>query len=186
MVLCLYPARNEAIPQLRRLRWFSLSSPFEMNQIRTSYSPIQIRIVLVFVNAVKIPIITKAKRSSRMKLHIIPENITVCKIQDTSLVDFTKDYTFLSRTDEELSLVCPTEYVPSNTIAREDGWRGFRFVGVFEFTLVGVLSPILKILADAKIGIFAISTYNTDYVLVKSENFDRAIEALSQNGYVIE
>ena len=68
---------------------------------------------------------------------------------------------------------------------RIDPGRGFRIQGVLDFSLIGILSKISGILADNKIGIFAVSTYNTDYILVKSENFGRAIDALRKEGYTI-
>ena len=79
---------------------------------------------------------------------------------------------------------CALPISPANTIAREDGWRGFRIEGVLDFSLVGILSEISGILASHGIGIFAVSTYNTDYILVKKENFYKAMEALAQAGYV--
>nr|WP_330363312.1 ACT domain-containing protein [Butyrivibrio sp. FCS006] len=92
---------------------------------------------------------------------------------------------FIGKTDEELSLVCVTENTPSDTIERDDGWRGFRIQGTLDFSLVGILAKISGILADHKISIFAVSTYNTDYVLVKEENFDRALSILEVEGYSI-
>ena len=92
---------------------------------------------------------------------------------------------FIGKTDEELSLVCITENTPSKTIERDDGWRGFRIQGTLDFSLVGILAKISGILADHKISIFAVSTYNTDYVLVKEENFDRALSILEAEGYSI-
>jgi hypothetical protein len=68
-------------------------------------------------------------------------------------------------------------------VAREDGWRAMRVVGTLDFSLTGILSGIATALADAKIGIFAVSTYDTDYILVKQENLDRAVEALKEAGY---
>ena len=75
--------------------------------------------------------------------------------------------------------------MPSVTVEREDGWKGFRIEGVLDFSLIGVLSKISGILAENKIGIFALSTYNTDYILVKEENFDRALTVLSGAGYEV-
>ena len=66
---------------------------------------------------------------------------------------------------------------------RDDGWKGFRIEGVLDFSLIGILSKISAILAENKVGIFAVSTYNTDYIFVKEENFDKAINALKDNGY---
>ena len=82
-------------------------------------------------------------------------------------------------------MVCRTEDTPSLTIERDDGWRGFRIQGILDFSLIGILSKLSGILAEHKIGIFAVSTYNTDYILVKEENFDRALSVLSQAGYEV-
>lgn len=69
------------------------------------------------------------------------------------------------------------------TVERDDGWRGFRIQGVLDFSLIGILSKLSGILAEHEIGIFAISTYNTDYILVKEENFARALSVLAAEGY---
>ena len=111
--------------------------------------------------------------------------VSVCKVADVSDVDLTSDLFFIGRTDEELSLVCRTEDVPARTIERDDGWRGFRVQGVLDFSMTGVLSNLSGILAAQKIGIFAVSTYNTDYVFVKEENYGRALEALVSGGYTV-
>ena len=95
-------------------------------------------------------------------------------------------FCFIGITDEENSLVCPEETVPENTLERDDGWRGFRIIGQLDFSLVGILAGISKVLAANEIGIFAISTYNTDYVLTKEENFRKALDALRDAGYEIE
>ena len=118
-----------------------------------------------------------------MKLNIIDNKLTVCKVADISAIDLTADFCFIGKTDEELSLVCRTEDTPSETLERDDGWRGFRIQGSLDFSLIGILSKLSGILAEHKIGIFAVSTYNTDYILVKEENFERALEALASNGY---
>ena len=95
------------------------------------------------------------------------------------------DFYFIGKTDEELSLVCKTEDTPSETIKRDDGWRGFRIQGVLDFSLIGILSKLSGILAEHKIGIFAVSTYNTDYILVKKENYERALDVLASEGYTV-
>ena len=120
-----------------------------------------------------------------MELKKIDKNLTVCKVKELHPSDFEGELYFIGKTDEELSLVCLTENAPQDTLEREDGWKGFRIQGVLDFALVGILAPIATLLADNKIGIFAVSTYNTDYILVKDENFDRAISVLSDAGYVI-
>ena len=89
------------------------------------------------------------------------------------------------KTDEEISLVCKTRDTPEKTIERDDGWKGFRIQGVLDFSLIGILSKLSGILAENKIGIFAVSTFNTDYILVKAENFEKALSVLSAEGYTV-
>ena len=100
-------------------------------------------------------------------------------------IDITAEFFFIGKTDEELSLVCKTDDTPDETIERDDEWKGFRIQGTLDFSLIGVLSKLSGILADHKIGIFAVSTYNTDYILVKEEDFDRALNVLASEGYTI-
>ena len=120
-----------------------------------------------------------------MELKKIEHKLTVCKVQEISNINADSDFYFIGKTDEELSLVCKTEDTPQNTIERDDGWRGFRIQGVLDFSLIGILSKLSGILAEHKIGIFAISTYNTDYILVKEENFERALSVLASEGYMV-
>lgn len=121
-----------------------------------------------------------------MQLKIINEEFSVCKVEDFTGIDLISPYVFTGSTDEERSLVCPTELVPDNTIERSDGWRAFRVQGVLDFSLIGILSKISACLAENNIGIFVISTFNTDYILTKMDNFERAIKALEKEGYTIE
>ncbi len=120
-----------------------------------------------------------------MILQTLPQNLTVCKLKDVSDIDLTKEFFFTAKTDEEISLVCETEHVPGNTTHREDGWKAFRIQGTLDFSLIGILSKISGVLAENQIGIFAVSTYNTDYVLVKEENFEKAMRVLGDAGYEI-
>ena len=121
-----------------------------------------------------------------MVLKVLPYNLTVCKITTTAEIDMTSEFFFIGKTDEELSLVCKTENTPSNTTECEHGWKGFRIEGELDFSLIGILSRLSTILAEEKIGIFAVSTYNTDYILVKEEQFAKAIKVLNKNGYDID
>lgn len=121
-----------------------------------------------------------------MKLRIIDTEFSVCKVEDYSEIELSQPFVFTGATDEEKSLVCPTALVPSNTTEREDGWKAFRIEGVLDFSLIGILSKISTLLAENGIGIFAISTFNTDYVLTKTKDFERAIKALESAGYEIE
>jgi hypothetical protein len=118
-------------------------------------------------------------------LETLEVKLSVCKVGDYSQIDITSPFCFTGATDEELSLVCPTEMVPGNTTERDDGWRAFRIVGVLDFSLIGILAGISATLAENGIGLFAVSTYNTDYILTKEENFDRALEVLGAAGYTV-
>ena len=120
-----------------------------------------------------------------MNLKIINEVFSICKVEDYSGIDLNQNYVFTGSTDEEKSQVCPVSLVPAHTIEREDGWKAFRIEGVLDFSLIGILSKISACLADNGIGIFAISTFNTDYILTKNENFDKAIKSLTDRGYTI-
>ena len=120
-----------------------------------------------------------------MELKRIDCKLTVCKVTEVSSINLELDFYFIGKTDEEVSLVCKTEDTPINTVERDDGWRGFRIQGVLDFSLIGILSKLSGILAEHKIGIFAVSTYNTDYILVKEENFERALNVLAAEGYTL-
>lgn len=124
-------------------------------------------------------------RRKTLKLKKLEYDLTVCKVFDINAIDLEKEFFFIGKTDEEISLVCKTEDTPINTTNRVDGWRGFRIEGELDFSLIGILSRISTVLAENKIGIFAVSTYNTDYILVKKENFNKAINALEKAGYTV-
>ena len=118
-----------------------------------------------------------------MRLKTIDETFSICKVADYKAVDISSPYVFLASTDEEKSLVCPVRSVPEHTLERNDGWRAFRVDGTLDFSLVGILAHLSKVLADGGIGIFAISTFNTDYILTRSECFERAVGLLQAAGY---
>ena len=120
-----------------------------------------------------------------MELKRIGPAVTVCKVTDASGINMDTDFCVIGKTDEELSLVCRTEDTPAGTLERDDGWKGFRIQGVLDFSLVGILSKLSGILAEHNIGIFAVSTYNTDYILVKKERFEQALEVLTSEGYTV-
>ena len=117
-----------------------------------------------------------------MRLEKLRYDLTVCQVKDLADVN---DFLFLAKTDKELSVVCETAKVPENIINREDGWTAFRVEGSLEFSLVGILADLSHCLADAGISIFAVSTYDTDYILVKKDNWDKAKSALLNAGYEI-
>ena len=97
-----------------------------------------------------------------MELEKLDCELTVCKVPSAGALNLDADFYFVGKTDEELSLVCRTEDTPECAAEREDGWKGFRVRGMLDFSLTGILSGISGILAENRIGIFAVSTYNTD------------------------
>lgn len=119
------------------------------------------------------------------EIKVIDGSFSVCKVTDFSEVDPSKKFNFISATDEENSPICLTENVPDNFTERIDGWRALKIQGVLDFSLIGILSKILGLLAEAKIGIAAVSTYNTDYIFVKETDLGKAVETLAEANYRI-
>lgn len=91
---------------------------------------------------------------------------------------------FIAKTLDELSIVCPSE-IKIDSFAVEPHWRALEVIGPLGFSLTGIMSNISGVLADAKISIFAMSTYDTDYVLVKEQQIDAAVTALRKDGYMV-
>lgn len=121
-----------------------------------------------------------------MRLKKIEGDFSICRLSSLSESDRKRQFFFASKTDEEISLVCLTEEVPDHALQREDGWKAFRIQGVLDFSLIGVLAKISSLLAEGGIGIFVVSTYNTDYILTKEEDHQRALDILAQAGYSID
>lgn len=93
------------------------------------------------------------------------------------------DFWFYAKTDQEVSILCPSAEIPQDATSYEHHWRGFRVSGQLEFSLVGILSKIAGALAEAKISIFAVSTFDTDYIFIKKENQALAQKTLELAGW---
>ena len=139
----------------------------------------------------------RAYKRRRMQTNVTPKykgltlealagNFTVCKVTDYSGVNLSDKYCFIGKTGEENSLVCETSRVPANTTEREDDWRALRVAGKLDFALVGILAELSAVLARRNIGIFAVSTYNTDYIFLKNARFEEAVSALEKAGYPVK
>ena len=115
----------------------------------------------------------KASDMPGILLELLNIRFSICKVADYSYIDIDHPFVFTGRTDEERSLVCPDDLIPKNVIVRDDSWRAVRVCGVLDFSLIGILSRITGILAENQIGIFTVSTYNTDYILIREENFKK-------------
>ena len=127
---------------------------------------------------------------SSLTLQLFPEKYLVCRfspdIQAANIWLPMEGFWSLTRTPDEVSLVLPEGNVlPSGAVVEED-WRMFRVAGTMAFELVGVLAELSSVLAVANVSIFVLSTYNTDYLLVKSDQLQRALTILKKADYAIE
>lgn len=125
------------------------------------------------------------EEETNMELQIINGDFSICKVAKMEDVDFSQELLFFAKTPDEISLVCESEYIPPKTLEVEHGWKALKISGILDFGLVGVVAKISNILADIGISIFVISTYNTDYILLKSESFVRGLRELVRKGYIV-
>jgi hypothetical protein len=123
-----------------------------------------------------------------MILELLKEEYSVYKFNPEYIVKgniFTDEFISITKTKEELSITAPINKFNDFT-AVENGWKILKFNGILDFSLVGILNKISGILANENISIFVISTYNTDYIMVKKEKIKKTIEVLVKNQYEIE
>lgn len=118
-----------------------------------------------------------------MMLQLLDPVFCVCKVADFSQVDWTAEFIFIAKTDDECSLVCPDTEIPPNQMAIEPDWRAIKIVGTLDFSLVGIIAKLSAILAAHQISLFVVSTFNTDYVLVKQTKLAQTLEILEAEGY---
>lgn len=97
---------------------------------------------------------------------------------------FQEDFFALVKTTEELSIVCSDRLVIAGDEV-ESGWRCLKVVGPLDFSLTGIIAGLSQVLADAEVSIFAVSTFDTDYLLVRSQQLGKAKDVLRQAGYLI-
>ena len=117
-----------------------------------------------------------------MNLEVLKEPFSVLKRADGETLSVPGTL-FAARTDKENSLVCETRFAPAESLAREDGWRAMRVCGTLDFALIGILAEIAGALAAEKISVFCVSTFDTDYVLVKADRLNAAMAALAKRGH---
>ncbi len=130
---------------------------------------------------------TDSAPNAALRLSVLDERLAVCRLEAGSEIPpwaTGAPFFCVTRTPDELSIVCPEERVPVG-IACERGWRAFKLEGPFDFGLVGILAAVAAPLAESNVGILAIATYDTDYVLVKEEQLDPAIAALRERGHEV-
>jgi hypothetical protein len=123
--------------------------------------------------------------SPRLTLVLLPPRYAVAQLPaDAPLPAWWPDsgMRHASWTDDEVSLVCEEDCVP-HEVRCQRGWRMFKLQGPFDFALTGILKAVLDPLAAAGVGIFALSTYDTDYVLVQAHQLEQAVSALRSAGH---
>lgn len=121
----------------------------------------------------------------KLKLHLLNETFTINKLPQFAEIPAILakgEMCFVARTDEEFSIVCP-DFMAPNNVQQEIGWRCLKVEAEMQLQEVGVLSSIARPLAEANIPIFAISTFNTDYVFVMEEHLVNAVQALQKVGH---
>ena len=122
------------------------------------------------------------------RLTLLPGMFAICRLEaDAAIPAWATGSAFcsLTRTTAELSIVCDQGVVPEGVRTERD-WRCLKLAGPIPFTTVGVLASLVTPLADAGVSVFAISTFDTDYLLVKEETFERAVAALRQAGHTVQ
>ncbi|RII35868.1 ACT domain-containing protein [Clostridium chromiireducens] len=122
-----------------------------------------------------------------LSMRLLKDIYGVCRLDKNELIPEwaqKSDFFSITKTNEELSIVCSQEDIPID-IQCEKNWRVLKIEGPLDFSLIGILSSISTVLANNKISIFAISTYDTDYILVKSSDLDNGIESLLKEGYEV-
>lgn len=117
-----------------------------------------------------------------MDLQIIKGDFSVCKVKELDTSILNNVYTFVSITDQEISIICQTKYVPENTITVAHGWSCFRIAEDASFEKYGMIAFLSKIIADLKTSILVVGTFDTDYILIQDQRFEEAVNALEQNG----
>jgi hypothetical protein len=125
--------------------------------------------------------------STSLSLSVLEERLAVCRLEPRAEIPpwaTSAPFFCVARTPDELSVVCPEEHVPAG-ITCERGWRALKLEGPFGFELTGVLASVAAPLAESEVGILAIATYDTDYVLVKEEQLDPAIAALCERRHEV-
>lgn len=124
---------------------------------------------------------------NKLIMRVLKGDFAVCRLDNTEMIpDWSKNSEFFSitKTSEELSIVCSQDNIPKD-IKCEKHWRVIKIEGPLDFSLIGILASISTTLARKGISIFAISTYDTDYILVKSKDIDNTINALLSEGHEI-
>ncbi len=122
-----------------------------------------------------------------LTLTVLPDILAICRLEPQAPIPawgVNSRFSSITRTPIELSIVCPQASVPAGIPCEKD-WRCLQVQGPLDFTLTGILASLSSVLAQAGISIFGISTFDTDYILVKQKKLESAIQALSAAGHLV-
>jgi len=122
-----------------------------------------------------------------LTMKLLKEKYGVCRLDKDELIPqwaTVSDFFSVTKTLDELSIVCNENNIPSGIKCEKD-WRVLKIEGPLDFSLIGILAAITAILAQKSISIFAVSTYDTDYILVKDNDIDNAVAALINENYEV-
>jgi hypothetical protein len=124
----------------------------------------------------------------KLTLKILPNRLAVCRLNaDAPLPDWIdeSDFSSITRTEAELTIVCDEELVASGT-TRETGWRCIKVEGQFDFSEIGIVLSLTQPLAESGVSVFLISTFDTDYLMVKEKDLAKAIDVLTAAGHRVK
>ena len=123
----------------------------------------------------------------KLRFSVLQDDAGICRLPPAAVIPewaYRGEFFSITNTAEEISIVCLAKVIPEN-VDKDAGWKILKIEGILSFGLVGILAQFSAVLAAAEVSIFAISTYNTDYVLVKNEDFDAAVVALRKDGHEV-
>lgn len=125
---------------------------------------------------------------AKLTLHLLPESFVICRLSPSSSLPswaFDGPFVSITKTGDELSIITIDDHRLPKDVQCERNWKCFKLQGPFPFDMTGILTSVLNPLGKADIGILAVSTFDTDYVLVKESNLQIAIDVLKQNGHSV-
>ncbi len=120
-----------------------------------------------------------------MNIKLIEQEFVISKVENLNEINVHDEFCFISKTDEEISLICTTRYVPNTCIDSQRGYRAIRFEGILNFNEVGIIARITSLLALNEISVITVGTFNTDYIFIKNAKLGKALDILKANNYNI-
>lgn len=119
-----------------------------------------------------------------ISLGVLPETFCVVKLREGQMIQPEGIFS-LTRTGDELSLLCEERFAPKDALKKEAGYRALHVMGTLDFSLVGILADLTRVFQEIAVSVFVVSTYDTDYVLVRETSLARALDALKSAGYEV-